>query len=84
MSQEEILELWWLHLDETTRRRLLWQPVSDVLPDDVAQDLQMHGITVILIGVEDIGDGQARRSWEQPPMLVHLLERERGCGGPWV
>lgn len=80
MSQEETLELWWLHLDEVTRRRLLRQSVSDVLPDDVAQDLQMHGITVILIGVEDVGDGLVQRWWEQPPMLIDLLERERGRG----
>ncbi|WP_328291449.1 hypothetical protein OG218_01570 [Kineococcus sp. NBC_00420] len=51
--------------------------VNDLLPDDIATDLQAHGITVILVGVDDRGDGVVERWWQQPHILLDLLLARR-------
>lgn len=77
MSQRDRLDLWWRDLDELTRRRVLKLRPEDALPDDVASDLQMHGITVVDAGPLQDEDGELVHLWVQPEILLDVVADHR-------
>jgi hypothetical protein len=81
VNQRELLQLWWLHLDELTRRRVLHLSPDQTLPDDVADQLRLHGITVTDLGTCVDSEGDIVQLWGQPVVLMDLILRERLSGG---
>jgi len=77
VNQGELLQLWWLHLDELTRRRVLHLSPDQTLPDDVADQLRLHGISVTDLGCYVDSEGDTVRLWGQPVVLMDLILRER-------
>jgi hypothetical protein len=73
VQPRNLLELWWGELDEFTRRRVLRLQPADLLPADLAEDLQRHGVHVTRLRSSATGEDV----WAQPEHLLELLERER-------
>jgi len=48
---------------------------DDTVPDDVATDLRMHGITVVDVGPLTDDDGDLVHLWAQPEVLLDLIAR---------
>lgn len=76
MQARNSLEHWWGELDEFTRRRVLRLRPADLLPADLAEDLQRNGVHVTKLRSSTTGEDV----WAQPEELLELVER----GGPGV
>jgi hypothetical protein len=77
VNQRDALALWWLHLDELTRRRVLRLHPDDALPGDIAKELRLHDVVVHDLGTYVADDGEHVQVWAQPPALLALVQHER-------
>ena len=71
MQPRDSLDRWWGGLDEFTRRRVLRLQPGDLLPADLAEDLQRNGVHVTKLQSSRTGEDV----WAQPEDLLDLLER---------
>jgi hypothetical protein len=69
VQESNILERWFSGLDEFTRRRVLRLRPADLLPADLALDLQRHGIHVTRLHSATTGEDV----WAQPEGLMELI-----------
>ncbi|WP_432548624.1 hypothetical protein [Kineococcus sp. SYSU DK004] len=76
MRQADAVGAWWDQLDAVDRGRLLRLDESELLPEDLATGLAMHGVTVVPVGVSPV-DGRPQ-GWWPPPVLEQLLADLRG------
>lgn len=69
MQDRNSLDRWWSELDEFTRRRVLRLRPVDLLPADLAADLQRCGVHVTRLRSSATGEDV----WAQPEELLELI-----------
>jgi hypothetical protein len=71
VTQQEATESWWFDADDVTRERALRLEGTDLLPNDMALDLQMAGVTVTAV---DTIEGPAHVI---PDVVLEFLDAAR-------
>ncbi|PRY05389.1 hypothetical protein [Kineococcus rhizosphaerae] len=75
MTQADGVRAWWSALDEVDRRRVLRLGDDDLLAEDLATGLAMHGVTVVPLDRSPV-DGRPS-GWAPPDVLLDLLVEVR-------
>ncbi|WP_432485711.1 hypothetical protein [Kineococcus esterisolvens] len=76
MNQRTAVASWWAEADQATRRRALRLRGDEPLPEDMAVDLGMHGVTVAPLDRSPV-DGRPV-GYVPPRVLLEFLEDVRG------
>ena len=75
MTQADGVRAWWAELDEVDRRRVLRLGDNELLAEDLAVGLAMHGVTVVPLDRSPV-DGRPN-GWVPPDVLLDLLAELR-------